>query len=89
MAALVNMAYAGSGNGHDQEGMQFLQAARSMAERLGLDDKTMSLAALRSSFQNSPVEDDLRFQSHVAWGYFIIVKCAPLTTISTSEILTR
>lgn len=74
VAALVNMANAGAQNGHDQEGMHFLQVARSMAERLGLDDDTKPPAFLLRKLVPKPLTNDRRFHSHVAWGYFIMVK---------------
>lgn len=89
VAALVNMAYAGATNGHDQEGMHFLQTARYMAERLGLDDTTTSPAFLQRKSTVEPLTDDLRFRAHVAWGYFLIVKyvicCSTITKLLTNS----
>jgi hypothetical protein len=68
------MAYAGASNGHDQEGTRFLHIARKMAERLGLDDDTMDPPQRSCTLETTPISDDLRFRSHIAWGYFIIVK---------------
>ncbi|EME40086.1 hypothetical protein DOTSEDRAFT_74819 [Dothistroma septosporum NZE10] len=70
VAALVNMASACSNNGQDQEGLPFLQAARFMAERLGLDDDVTPTRHWQRNRQSSVIDDDLRFRAHVAWGYF-------------------
>ena len=74
VAALMNMASAGSSNGHDQEGALFLNMARKMAERLGLDDGSLDVSPLPRSSETLLVDDYLRFSSHVSWGYFVIMK---------------
>lgn len=63
------MAYAGSSNGHDKDGMKYLKLARKMADRLGLEDGDPD-AALDVS-ETNPVSDDIRSRAHIAWGYFI------------------
>lgn len=69
VAALVNMTYAGSSNGHDNDGMKLLNVSRKMAARLGLEDSDPDSNPHASEI--NPVSDDVRFRAHIAWGYFI------------------
>ncbi|CAK1356419.1 unnamed protein product [Cercospora beticola] len=70
VAALANMAYAGSSNGHDKDGMKYLKLARKMADRLGLEDGDPDSAPHVS--ETNPLSDDTRSRAHIAWGYFCV-----------------
>ncbi|PPJ52275.1 hypothetical protein CBER1_10276 [Cercospora berteroae] len=69
VAALVNMTYAGSSNGHDNDSMKLLNVSRKMAARLGLEDSDPDSTPHTS--ETNSVSDDVRFRAHIAWGYFI------------------
>jgi len=69
----MNLASAGANNGHDEEGEQFLNVAQGMMERLGLEE-ALDPAELRCNAETTPIGDDLRFRSHIVWGYFVIAK---------------
>jgi len=80
VAALMNLASAGANNGHDQEGEQFLNVAQGMMERLGLEEDITGPAEIRPNIEHTHIGKDLRFRSHIVWGYFVIVRWAFIRT---------
>lgn len=67
VAALQLMSYAASVYGADHEGRVFVQLCRMMAERVEISGVHASTMATGHSAE---AEEDLRFQTHIAYGFF-------------------
>ncbi|KAF2206179.1 hypothetical protein CERZMDRAFT_53878, partial [Cercospora zeae-maydis SCOH1-5] len=77
VAALVNITYAGSSNGHDNEAMQFLGSLRKVARRLGLEDDAADDAPPSPT---CPMSNDVRSRAHIAGYAFYYTYPAPKAT---------
>lgn len=61
------MDYAGATGGFDLDARYFSQCTNDMAERLGLNDGSLSAG---ESAGSTDTRDDTCWKVHAAWGYF-------------------